>query len=125
MLVVLSSCLNILMRPVIGPITGPLLNIIRGRTVPVRTDHTGFIHRRYTYLYTTNPKHVLMDRLTLENVLKKQERNLVRVGNSVALIIHNDERELLGRVDEGDPVEVIITRDKDLIVRPSDEEFNI
>lgn len=66
-----------------------------------------------------------MERLSLENVLKKQERNLVRVGNSVALIIHNDEREMLGRVDEGDPVEVIITRDRDLIVRSSEGDINI
>jgi len=66
-----------------------------------------------------------MDRLSLEDVLKKQERNLVRVGNSVALIIHNDERKMLGRVAEGDPVEVIITRDRDLIVRSSEQDINI
>lgn len=66
-----------------------------------------------------------MDRLSLENVLKKQERNLVRVGNSVALIIHSDERQMLGRVDEGDPVEVIITRDRNLIVRSSEEDINL
>lgn len=60
--------------------------------------------------------------LSLDDIRKKETRNLVRVGNSVALILHKDERKKLGRIGEGDPVTVLVTREQELVVTAEEED---
>ncbi len=50
---------------------------------------------------------------------KLQQRDLIRVGNSLAIIIHKDERKKLG-VGENDQLTVKIFDDGRIILEPQD-----
>jgi antitoxin component of MazEF toxin-antitoxin module len=55
-----------------------------------------------------------------DEIWKRQKRDLIKVGNSIALVIHQDEREKLGELGKGDRVDITVTEDDRLIVQPDE-----
>ena len=53
-------------------------------------------------------------------VLKKDIRKLVKVGNSVGILIHKDERENMQGIGPGDRVVIRLTEDCKLELEPAD-----
>lgn len=58
--------------------------------------------------------------MTDRRIWKRQKRDLIKVGNSIALVIHQDEREKLGDLGKGDRVDITVTDDRELIITPDD-----
>ena len=54
-------------------------------------------------------------------VLKKDIRKLVKVGNSVGILIHKDERENLQGIGPGDSVVIRLTEDCRMELEPVEE----
>lgn len=59
-----------------------------------------------------------MSELEPEDIWKRQKRDLIKVGNSVAVVLHKDEREKLGDLGKGDQVDITVTDDGRIIVQP-------
>jgi len=55
-----------------------------------------------------------------DTIWKRQKRDLIKVGNSIAVVIHQDEREKLGDLGKGDRVDITVTEDHRLILQPDD-----
>lgn len=59
-----------------------------------------------------------------KEIVKKDVRRLVKVGNSVGILIHKDERKRLGGMGPGDSVVIRLTEDCRMELEPKDLRDN-